>query len=164
MLCDGPRVETIGVWHTICALYENEAMFLSLLFALACLVQNPDAATSESLKAVKAQALKDSSSFQFLRELSDEPWKLPPPDKSTFLAAAATAHGAAAVICPDPRPGIALPHTGPISFLRQSAAVAFLDIAKGQEELSGTLPQERIIVPARAEKTAEALADQRTAL
>ena len=60
-----------------------------------------------------------------------------PQDLSTLaqvLSAAQDAH-AAAVVFRDRRPGMMLPHTGPISFPGRSSGLAVLDIAAEQEDL-----------------------------
>jgi carboxypeptidase Q len=51
-----------------------------------------------------------------------------------FLAAAAESH-AVAVVLRDRRPGIALPHTGPLGFPGRAASIAVIDMAEEQERL-----------------------------
>jgi carboxypeptidase Q len=68
---------------------------------------------------------KDPKHFDLFKSMSDLP---------AFLAAAASAH-AIAVINGDPRPGILLPHTGPIGLPFHRTDLVVLDMASEQRDL-----------------------------
>jgi carboxypeptidase Q len=68
---------------------------------------------------------KDPKQFDLFKSMSDLP---------AFLAAAASAH-AIAIINGDPRPGILLPHTGPIGLPFHRTDLVVLDMASEQRDL-----------------------------
>jgi carboxypeptidase Q len=68
---------------------------------------------------------KDSKHFDLFKSMSDLPG---------FLAVAASAH-AIAIINGDPRPGILLPHTGPIGLPFHRTDLVVLDMASEQRDL-----------------------------
>ena len=68
---------------------------------------------------------KDPKHFDLFKSMSDLP---------AFLAAAASAH-AIAIINGDPRPGILLPHTGPIGLPFHRTDLVVLDMASEQRDL-----------------------------